>query len=60
MEAIRGQAQAEGAPINDPAAEDAQREDGTLIEEKPMVEEWKCPYHNGRMCLRLMNAELGE
>ena len=36
------------------------REDGTLIEEKPMVEEWKCPYHNGRMCLRLMNAELGE
>ena len=36
------------------------REDGTLVEEKPMVEEWKCPYHNGRMCLRLMNAELGE
>ena len=36
------------------------REDGTLINEKPMVEEWKCPYHNGRMCLRLMKAELGE
>ena len=36
------------------------REDGTLVEEKPIVEEWKCPYHNGRMCLRLMNAELGE
>ena len=36
------------------------REDGTLVEEKPMVEEWKCPYHNGRMCLRLMNAELRE
>ena len=34
------------------------REDGTLVEEKPMVEEWKCPYHNGRMCLRLMNADL--
>ena len=34
------------------------REDGTLVEEKPMVEEWKCPYHNGRMCLRLMKAEL--
>ena len=36
------------------------REDGTPVEEKPMVEEWKCPYHNGRMCLRLMNAELPE
>ena len=36
------------------------REDGTLIREKPMVEEWKCPYHNGRMCLRLMRADLGE
>ena len=34
------------------------REDGTLVEDKPMVEEWKCPYHNGRMCLRLMKAAL--
>ena len=28
-------------------------EDGTPTD-KPIVEEWKCPYHNGRMCLRLM------
>ena len=28
-------------------------EDGSLTE-RPMVEEWKCPYHNSRMCLRLM------
>ena len=21
---------------------------------KPIVEEWKCPYHNGRMCLRMI------
>ena len=21
---------------------------------KPIVEDWKCPYHNGRMCLRLI------
>ena len=33
------------------------REDGTSIG-KPMVEEWKCPYHNGRMCLRLLKADL--
>ena len=25
----------------------------------PMANEWKCPYHNGRMCLRLMKADLG-
>jgi len=22
--------------------------------DKPIVEEWKCPYHNGRMCLRII------
>ncbi len=22
--------------------------------DKPIVEEWKCPYHNGRMCLRMI------
>ena len=25
--------------------------------EKPIVEEWKCPYHNGRMCLRMIEKE---
>lgn len=35
------------------------REDGSSIG-KPIVEEWKCPYHNGRMCLRLMEAGLQE
>ena len=33
------------------------REDGTSLG-KPIVEEWKCPYHNGRMCLRLLQAAL--
>ena len=32
-------------------------EDGTPLP-RPVVEEWKCPYHNGRMCLRLMEARL--
>ena len=35
------------------------REDGSSVG-KPVVEEWKCPYHNGRMCLRLMEARLPE
>ena len=31
-------------------------EDGTPTIEKPIVEEWKCPYHNGRMCLRMIET----
>ena len=28
-------------------------EDGKPYE-KPIVEPWKCPYHNGRMCLEIL------
>ena len=34
------------------------REDGSSVG-KPVVEEWKCPYHNGRMCLRLLERNPG-
>ena len=33
------------------------RENGDRLG-KPLADEWKCPYHNGRMCLRLMEADL--
>ena len=26
-------------------------------EEQPMVNEWKCPYHNGRMCIELIRRD---
>ena len=31
--------------------------DGTPDKSKPVVESWKCPYHNGRMCLELMRRD---
>lgn len=28
--------------------------EGIPIKEKPMADPWKCPYHNGRMCIELI------
>lgn len=30
---------------------------GTPINDKPIVEPWKCPYHNGRMCMELIKKD---
>ncbi len=33
-------------------------EDGTPEKDAPIVEPWKCPYHNGRMCLEVIRREI--
>ncbi|HOO27865.1 MAG TPA: AGE family epimerase/isomerase [Lachnospiraceae bacterium] len=33
-------------------------ENGKPDEEKPIVEPWKCPYHNGRMCMEIIRRKI--
>lgn len=35
-------------------------ESGRPDMDKPIVEPWKCPYHNGRMCMEMMRRMAGE
>ena len=33
--------------------------EGKPIEGIPIVEPWKCPYHNGRMCIEVIKKNAG-
>jgi len=33
-------------------------ENGRPDEKKPIVEPWKCPYHNGRMCIEIIRRKI--
>lgn len=33
-------------------------EEGRTYENKPIVEPWKCPYHNGRMCMEVIRRDI--
>ncbi len=34
-------------------------ETGSPVEGEPIVEPWKCPYHNGRMCMEIIKRSRG-